>query len=88
MIGRLKGILLEKQPPRLLLDVNGVCYEIDAPMTTFYELPEAGSAVMRVRRDKWAPFAQTRSLVIVRVSCCGIVLYGTYSNVRKGTSNL
>ncbi len=46
MIGRLKGILLEKQPPRLLLDVNGVCYEIDAPMTTFYELPEAGSAVI------------------------------------------
>jgi len=45
MIGRLKGTLLEKQAPRLLLDVNGVCYEIDAPMTTFYELPEAGSTV-------------------------------------------
>ena len=46
MIGRLKGILLEKQPPHLLLDVNGVCYEVDAPMTTFYELPEVGSAVV------------------------------------------
>ncbi len=46
MIGRLKGTLLEKQAPRLLLDVNGVCYEIDAPMTTFYELPEVGSAVI------------------------------------------
>ncbi len=45
MIGRLKGTLLEKQAPRLLLDVNGVGYEIDAPMTTFYELPEVGSAV-------------------------------------------
>ncbi len=46
MIGRLKGTLLEKLAPRLLLDVNGVCYEIDAPMTTFYELPEVGSAVI------------------------------------------
>ncbi len=46
MIGRLKGTLLEKQAPRLLLDVNGVCYEIDAPMTTFYELPAVGSAVI------------------------------------------
>ena len=46
MIGRLRGTLLEKQAPRLLLDVNGVCYEIDAPMTTFYELPEVGSAVI------------------------------------------
>jgi len=46
VIGRLKGTLLEKQAPRLLLDVNGVCYEIDAPMTTFYELPAVGSAVI------------------------------------------
>ena len=40
MIGRLKGILLEKQPPHLLIDVNGVGYEVEAPMTTFYNLPE------------------------------------------------
>ncbi len=45
MIGRLKGTLLEKKAPRLLLDVNGIGYEVDAPMTTFYELPEVGSAV-------------------------------------------
>lgn len=40
MIGRLTGTLLEKQPPQLLIDVNGVGYEVEAPMTTFYKLPE------------------------------------------------
>lgn len=42
MIGRLTGILLEKQPPHILLDVNGVGYEVEAPMSTFYRLPAAG----------------------------------------------
>ncbi|WP_193073858.1 Holliday junction branch migration protein RuvA [Pseudomonas sp. FME51] len=42
MIGRLTGILLEKQPPQILLDVNGVGYEVDAPMSTFYRLPAVG----------------------------------------------
>ena len=42
MIGRLKGILLEKQPPALLLDVNGVGYELETSMTTIYKLPETG----------------------------------------------
>ena len=42
MIGQLRGIILEKQPPQLLLDVHGVGYEIDAPMSTFYRLPEVG----------------------------------------------
>jgi holliday junction DNA helicase RuvA len=46
MIGRLRGILLLKQPPHLMLDVNGVGYEIDAPMSTFYELPEVGKEVV------------------------------------------
>ncbi len=45
MIGQLRGTLLEKQPPQLLLDVNGVGYEIDAPMSTFYRLPEIGQTV-------------------------------------------
>lgn len=40
MIGRLTGILLEKQPPEILLDVQGVGYEILLPMTSFYHLPE------------------------------------------------
>lgn len=46
MIGRLRGILLEKQPPHLLVDVQGVAYEVDAPMSTFYDLPEVGKEVV------------------------------------------
>lgn len=46
MIGQLRGTLLEKQPPQLLLDVNGVGYEIDAPMSTFYHLPDIGQQIL------------------------------------------
>ncbi len=45
MIGRIRGILLHKQPPLLLLDVQGIAYEIEAPMSTFYHLPETGQEV-------------------------------------------
>jgi len=45
MIGRLSGILLEKNPPQLLVDVNGVGYEVEVPMSTFYNLPETGAKV-------------------------------------------
>ena len=45
MIGRLKGILVHKQPPWLVVDVNGVGYELEAPMSTFYDLPEIGREV-------------------------------------------
>ncbi|MEO8418483.1 MAG: Holliday junction branch migration protein RuvA [Methylophilaceae bacterium] len=46
MIGRLKGVLLEKTPPFVLLDVSGVGYEIEVPMSTFYNLPAIGESVV------------------------------------------
>lgn len=56
MIGRLRGRVIQRQPPQLLLDVNGVGYEVDAPMSTFYDLPEGEVEVilhihMVVRED-------------------------------------
>jgi Holliday junction DNA helicase RuvA len=46
MIGRLTGVLLEKNPPQILLDVQGVGYEVDVPMSTFYNLPGLNEKVM------------------------------------------
>lgn len=43
MIGRLTGALLEKHPPQVLLDVQGVGYEVNVPMSTFYDLPAIGT---------------------------------------------
>lgn len=45
MITHLHGTLVEKQPPQLIIDVQGIGYEIDAPMTTFYRLPAVGELV-------------------------------------------
>lgn len=45
MIGRLKGTLIHKAPPWLVVDVHGVGYELEAPMSTFYDLPEVGREV-------------------------------------------
>jgi len=46
MIGRLSGTLLEKNPPQIVLDVQGVGYEVDVPMSTFYNLPALNEKVV------------------------------------------
>jgi Holliday junction DNA helicase RuvA len=46
MIGRLRGTLAYKSPPWLVIDVNGVGYELEAPMSTFYDLPDVGREVV------------------------------------------
>jgi Holliday junction DNA helicase RuvA len=56
MIGRICGVLVSKAPPQVLIDVRGVAYEVDVPMSTFYNLPQAGAEVtlvthMVVRED-------------------------------------
>lgn len=73
MIGRLRGMLIWKQAPHLLLDVQGVGYEIEAPMTTFYELPPVGSEItlhthLAVREDAHLlfGFATERERVLFR----------------------
>jgi len=81
LIGRLKGILLEKKAPDLLLDVNGVGYELLAPMSTFYHLPPVGQAVvlfthLAVREDAQQLFAfleeQERALFRALIKVTGI----------------
>lgn len=65
MIGRLRGRILSRQPPFLLLDVNGVGYEIEAPMSTFYNLPGGDEEVtlhthLAVREDAHILFGFAR----------------------------
>jgi len=65
MIGRLRGELLYKRPPQLLLDVGGVGYELEAPMSTFYDLPAVGGSVilfthLAVREDAQALYGFIR----------------------------
>ena len=67
MIGRLAGTLLEKNPPALLVDVQGVGYELEAPMSTFYALPARGESIvllvqMVVREDAMLLFGFASAL--------------------------
>ena len=66
MIGRIHGILLQKEPPAMLVDVGGIGYELEAPMTTFYDLPATGSEVtlythLVVREDAHLLFGFSRA---------------------------
>lgn len=82
MIGRLTGVLLEKQPPALLIDVHGVGYELEASMSTFYSLPECGETItlhihMVVREDAqllYGFFSQAERLMfrtLIKISGVG-----------------
>lgn len=94
MIGRLTGMLAEKRPPSLLLDVNGVGYELEAPMSTFYELPAMGERVtlfthLAVKEDAHVlyGFASERERVLfrslIRVSGVGPrMALGVLSGIR------
>ena len=42
MIGRIRGVLVDKKPPEIQIDVAGICYEVQVPMSTLYQLPELG----------------------------------------------
>nr|WP_136252066.1 Holliday junction branch migration protein RuvA [Ningiella ruwaisensis] len=81
MIGLLRGTILEKLPPDILLDVNGVGYEIQLPMTSFYQLPEVGAQTTLythfvVREDAQLLFGfierQERSLFRVLIKANGV----------------
>ena len=45
MLARLPGVLLEKTPPQILVEAGGVGYEVEVPMSTFYNLPETGAKI-------------------------------------------
>ncbi|EGV05521.1 Holliday junction DNA helicase RuvA [Haemophilus pittmaniae HK 85] len=70
MIGRLQGVLLEKQPPEILLDVHGVGYELLLPMTSFYDLPEIGKETtlfthLVVREDAHLLFGFAQKTIVL-----------------------
>lgn len=46
MIGRIRGVLVEKKPPEIQIDVAGICYEVQVPMSTLYQLPELGKEII------------------------------------------
>jgi Holliday junction DNA helicase RuvA len=81
MIGRLSGVLLDKNPLQLLVDCNGVGYEISVPMSTFYNLPPTGDKVvllthLTVREDAHLLFgfgtAQERDLFRQLIKISGV----------------
>lgn len=66
MIGRITGTLIEKSPPTICIDVNGIGYEIDVPMSTLYDLPELGATVslhthLSVREDAHVLFGFSKA---------------------------
>ncbi len=69
MIGRISGTLIEKRPPAVLVDAHGVGYELDVPMSTFYDLPAAGAQVTLLTH------------LVVREDAQ--LLYGFYTDVER-----
>ncbi len=82
MIGRIAGTLIEKNPPQLLVDCQGVGYEVDVPMSTFYNLPHLGEKVvllthLAIREDAHVLFgfgtAEERSTFKQLIKISGVV---------------
>ena len=68
MIGRIQGTLVSVHPPRLLVDCQGIGYEVDVPMSTLYQLPQAGQKLHFLRTFKFVKMRSNFLALLLRQS--------------------